>query len=360
MASSVSRAAWHLRANAPMAAWLVALLVVSLTRSYIPASRWLLIHLLLLGAVTNAIFVWSSHFADTLLRSPIRKGVQRQLAPRLVLLNAGAVAVVVGVVTARWIVILVGAALIAAAVLWHGITFAVALHRAPPARFGTTVRYYLAAAAMLLVGVTFGVLLAHGIGGGLLWRLPLAHAMVNVLGWVGLTIAGTLITLWPTMLRTRVAEGMERASAHALVILVVALTVLVVATVLGWRYVAAAAVLGYLAGVVVLARPMVTEARQKPPATYATWSVAAGGVWLVGSLVALTVIFAGSSSWSAVDSSIDILIASLAAGFVAQVLFGALSYLVPMALGGGPAVSRRTTEIMNKGARWRLTLITEG
>ncbi|PRZ41817.1 nitrite reductase (NO-forming) [Antricoccus suffuscus] len=355
----MSRAAWHLRANAPMAAWLVALLVVSLTHSFIPASRWLLIHLLLLGAVTNAIFVWSSHFTEALLRSPPGKGVQRALAPRLVVLNAGAIAVMVGVVSAGWVVVLIGAILVAAAVLWHGAAFGVAMRRALPSRFGATVRYYLVATVMLLVGVTFGVLLAHGVGGGLAWRLGLAHATANVLGWVGLTITGTLVTLWPTMLRTRVAPGVERASGHALVILLVALVVMIVAILFGWRYVAAAGVLGYLAGIVVLARPMVAEARQKPPAAYATWSVAAGGFWLVGSLVALTVILV-SSSWPAVSSAVGTLVAPLAAGFVAQVLFGALSYLVPMALGGGPAISRRTTEIMNKGAGWRLTLINGG
>src|SRR5699024_691682 len=130
-------------------------------------------------------------------------GVQRWLGLRLALLNAGAITVMVGVVAAGWIVALVGAALVAAATLWHGIVFGVAMHRALPSRFGATVRYYIAAAVMLLVGVTFGVLLAHGIGGGLVWRLGLAHATANVLGWVGLTITGTLVTLWPTMLRTR-------------------------------------------------------------------------------------------------------------------------------------------------------------
>ena len=40
---------------------------VSLAHPFVPAPRWLLIHLTLLGAVTHAIFVWSRHFADALL-----------------------------------------------------------------------------------------------------------------------------------------------------------------------------------------------------------------------------------------------------------------------------------------------------
>ena len=62
------RTRWHLGANAPVAFWLAALLAIALVRPYVAESPWLLVHLLLLGAVTNAIFVWSSHFADAMLR----------------------------------------------------------------------------------------------------------------------------------------------------------------------------------------------------------------------------------------------------------------------------------------------------
>ena len=50
---------------------------------------------------------------------------------------------------------------------------------------------------------------------------------MNLLGWVGLTVVGTPVTLWPTVLRTRIAEGAERAAARARPVLVC--SVLVVA-----------------------------------------------------------------------------------------------------------------------------------
>src|SRR5665647_769451 len=62
------RTTWHLGANTPVAAYLTSLVAISLVNRYVPETHWLLVHLLLLGAVTNAIFVWSSHFADALLR----------------------------------------------------------------------------------------------------------------------------------------------------------------------------------------------------------------------------------------------------------------------------------------------------
>jgi nitrite reductase (NO-forming) len=37
--------------------------------------------------------------------------------------------------------------------------------------------------------------------------MRLAHGHLNVLGWVGLTVLGTLFTLWPTALRTRMVAG---------------------------------------------------------------------------------------------------------------------------------------------------------
>ncbi len=46
--------------------------------------------------------------------------------------------------------------------------------------------------------------------------------MVNLLGWIGLTVLGTLVTLWPTMLRTQMADNAESASEHALPVLSVA------------------------------------------------------------------------------------------------------------------------------------------
>jgi nitrite reductase (NO-forming) len=51
-------------------AWLAALVVLTCVHPFVPASGWLLVHLLVLGAVSNAILIWTWHFAAALLRLP--------------------------------------------------------------------------------------------------------------------------------------------------------------------------------------------------------------------------------------------------------------------------------------------------
>src|SRR5690625_6301822 len=44
----------------------------------------------------------------------------------------------------------------------------------------------------------------------------LAHQLLNVLGFVGITVAGTLLTLWPTLLRTKIDPAAMKRSAAGL------------------------------------------------------------------------------------------------------------------------------------------------
>ena len=145
------RAGWQLWANAGVAFWLAAAVLVSLVHPFVPESRWLLVHLVLLGAVTNAIVVWSAHFAQALLKVAMPGGRHGQ-ATRLVLLNAGVACVVLGIATAQWSATLGGAVLVAGSVAAHGIALALQSRAALPSRFGATVHYYVAAAAALPVG----------------------------------------------------------------------------------------------------------------------------------------------------------------------------------------------------------------
>jgi nitrite reductase (NO-forming) len=344
----------------PALLWLVALVGVVLAHPFVPAPRWLMIHLLLLGAVTHSILVWSQHFADALLHTAPRPGDRRQRSSRLGLLNAGVVVVVAGVVTARWPVTAAGAAAVVLAVGWHGVSLLLQMRRALPSRFATTVRYYVAAAAMLPVGATLGVLMARGLGDRAHVEAMLAHAAVNVLGWMGLSVVGTLVNLWPTMLRTRIAEGAERAARRALPVLVGAVLLTDGGALLGLRYIAAAGLVGYLAGLGLLARPFVDTARRKPPAHYATWSVLAAVCWLVGTVAALALAVATAPSWDGVHARVEWFAPALAAGFGAQVLLGALTYLVPMAVGRGPAPTRAANAVLDRGGALRAVLVNAG
>ncbi len=114
---------------------------------------------------------------------------------------------------------LIGALLVGGAVAWHGIELAGLMRAALPSRFGYTVRYYLAASVILPIGVTLGAWLARGADEATQARLLVAHLCLNVLGWIGLHVLGTLSTLWATMLRTRLPDGAERVARRALPVL---------------------------------------------------------------------------------------------------------------------------------------------
>ena len=270
------------------------------------------------------------------------------------LLNLGVLLVVAGVTTAIWPATVAGASAVAAAVLWHGAALLVRLRAALPARFGATVRYYLAAAALLPVGVVVGAVLARVQADPWHERLLVAHASVNLLGWIGLTALGTLVTLWPTMLRTRIVGGAERAARRALVVLVLAVGLATSGPLLDLRPVTALGYVSYLAGIAMLAPALLGAARARPPRAFPTYSVGAAVLWLTGCLAALAVALVTASSWTVFGDRFTWFTPFLAAGFGVQLLLGAMSYLVPVALGGGPGPVRTAAAVLDRGGLLRV------
>lgn len=353
------RAWWHLRANAPVVAWLLATLVVAVLHPLVPGSHWLLPHLLLLGGVSNAIMVWSAHFAASVLRTE-RSNTYLMQAVRLGILNLGVVLVVAGMLVAGWVIVVSGAVLVAAAVLWHGGVLTRQMTGAAPAEFAVVVWFYLIAPLWLLVGVTLGSLLAGGFAGSMRSRLVIAHVGVNVLGWVGLTILSTLTILWPSMLRTRRAPYSGRVARVVFAILNGALCLLLAAVLAGWQLVAGVGVALYFAGLLIASGPLVAVMRQRRPTAYASLSVVAGCGWLAGGLAALSrVLFAGSG-WGDIADGLAALVLPLVVGFVVQVLLGALTYLVPVVLGGGAGPVRRANARLGTAGGIRVAVINAG
>ncbi|VEG40822.1 Copper-containing nitrite reductase [Mycolicibacterium flavescens] len=351
----MNRSQWHLRVGAIVFAWLTALVVIALVHRSVPISSWLLIHLLGLGAAGNAILIWSRHFTDALLRRPQDPSRSGQ-AWTLAVFNVGAVAVVAGMAVSFWPVVLAGGVAVAAVALTHAVTLVRQLRSALPSRFGDTVRYYVAAAALLSVGAGLGVAMANAtLPGALHARFVVAHAAVNLFGFIGLTVLGTLVTLWPTMLRTRMADGVEVAARRGLPLLVGGLVVAVSAAVAGSPMMSAAGALAYLVSVGYVLWPHLDEVRRKRPGNFATLSVLCGVVWLLGSLSYAVVAFATVPTWSALLDRADPLTAAMLAGFLVQVLLGALSYLTTIVVGGRAASIAATIEL-ERGAPWRLAV----
>ena len=292
----MSRSAWHIRTSAVVLAWLTAAAIAAAMHRQLPAATWLMVHLLLLGGVTTALLVWSWHFSVAVLRAP-QSPTRRGEALRITTANIGALGVIAGVLANTPIVTILGAVAVAGAVAAHVGALVIRLRRALPSRFAFTVRAYIAAGLLLIPGIVLGVLMARGTWDATTYsQLLLGHVTINLLGWVGLPILGTLVTLWPTMLHTRLAPDAERQARRALPLLIGGTLVTTAGALTGLDLLAAAGVAGYLLGIGLTVAPMVTEMRQRPPAVFASWSALAGVVWLSGTLIAFGIALASGSA----------------------------------------------------------------
>jgi nitrite reductase (NO-forming) len=353
------RRTWHLRANAVVIAYLALAVLVIPLRDGLPVPRWLAIHLLLLGAVTNAIVTWSEHFAVALLRAA--NPSQRRSAVRLAGLNVAIVGVLVGVSYDLNILTIAAATVLVVVVGAHLTSLVLIARGALQGRFAGTVRFYLVGGVALIVGVVLGTLLALGVG-GMAHHDPMhaAHVHANVFGWIGLTVLGTLFTLWPTVLRTRMVDGVMRAAHWCLVLTVAGLTITVTALILSAPAVAAVGMTVYAVGLGFALKPFLSTWRRKSPHDAASWSMAAATTWLLVGVVADVVLLVGSEGIDAYLTHLDALVPLLLIGFVGQMLIGALSYLLPVMVGGGPATLRVSMGRMSYGWPVRLALLNVG
>lgn len=341
--------------------WLVGAIGAAVARPWLPEATWLLVHLVVLGALTHSMFVWTEHFARAIVHAPARPDDRRRQRLRLGTLALGALAVFVGVPSGWWWLTVAGATAVVAAVAWHAAHLAGLARRALPFRFRVVVRYYLAAGACLSVGATFGAILARGLDDEWHGRLLIAHTMVNLLGWVGLTLAGTLVTFWPTLLRTRMDDRADRLARQALPLLVAGLVVLPTGALLGFQPLALAGLALYAAGVAWWGRALWRPLWRKPPAEFAPASVGAALVWAAAALVGTGILLATARTWADVTNGfVPGLVLMFVAGFAAQLLLGALSYLIPSVLGGGPSVVRAGGAWFDRFATVRLTLANAG
>ncbi|KRE39281.1 hypothetical protein ASG73_02800 [Janibacter sp. Soil728] len=341
----------------PGVLWLMAAALTALVHPFVPDATWLMVHVVALGGLTHSIMVWSTHFATTLLKDNPDIDVRAMQNRRLVLLHVGILAVLVGVPMTWWWVTLVGAIAVVVAVVWHAWQLGRRLRGALPGRFRIVVHHYLASAAFLPVGATLGVLLARGLGEEMHARLLLAHSLVNVLGWVGITVTGTLITLWPTILRARMDDAAERRARQSLPGLVGGLAIACTGALLGWRWLLLAGVAGYLLSLLWTARSLVAPARQKPPRHFASWSVMAGATWFLVGIGMVAWRVATADDFAAMATGYGRVAAVLVVGFGLQVLTGALSHLVPAVIGGGPRVVRAGIEGFDRLGMARIVII---
>jgi nitrite reductase (NO-forming) len=190
--------------------------------------------------------------------------------------------------------------------------------------------------------------------------LRLAHVHLNVLGWVGLAVVGTQFTLWPTVLRTRMVAGVERAVRWSLPPMAVGLAVAAAGLLAQLRAVALAGLAGYVAGLAVALVPFARTGRRRPPHTAASWMLGAGMAWLVFAVVADLAALAASPQVVDLDGRLSRLVPAVVAGFALQTLTGALTYLLPVVFGRGAHGNRKLGGLLELAWPLRVTAVNLG
>lgn len=351
-----SRRSRHSVGALVIAAYLVAAAAVLAVQDAFSLPRWLALHLVVLGAASNAVLVYSRHFTQALLHPGPASEWPAVL--RLGVFNLGVVAVLTGRSRGLTALAALGATLVVVAVATHvGSLLAMARTSTVSGPLRGVVWFYVAGGVALIAGGTLGGVLVSGVLDSAAWEtaVRLAHVHLNLFGWLGLVVVGTQFMLWPAVLRTRMAESAPRAARHVLGLAVSGLAVatggLLLAPLsdLGW-WAAAVGMAVYAAGVGYSLVPAVVEMRAKRPRSTSAVMLVAGTTWLLVALVAdISDLLQDAGGNGSSGDLPGILVPSLAVGFVAQVVTGAMTFLLPVTIGGGPRGNKRLTAILEYG-----------
>ncbi|TFD66329.1 multicopper oxidase domain-containing protein [Cryobacterium ruanii] len=359
MKPSLKRRLWHQITGMLVPVWLILGIVSIVLYRASSFGPWLMVHLLLLGAVSTAILVWSQHFADSLLKSTAPGG-RYWLGIRLTVHTIGAAMVMIGIIGAWWHVVLTGGILVGLNAVLHATILVRQMRGALPARFAPLVRYYIAAAGCLVVGVTLGILMAHpgsAAAGDYYARLYIAHIGLNLLGWVGLTVIGTVALLLPTVLHSHILSTTRAAARFTLPILLAGLVVLGTSAYADSRVITAAGVLIYLVGLAKVLGELAGHLRRSPAVSYAGWSITAAVAWFALCALGFAVVVVAATSWADAAAGLKALVPYFAVGFSGQIMIGALSFLIPVVLGGGPRASKETAHELDRAGLFRVGVV---
>ncbi|TFD26649.1 multicopper oxidase domain-containing protein [Cryobacterium lyxosi] len=359
MKPSLKRRLWHQITGMLVPVWLILGIVSVILYRGSSFGPWLMVHLLLLGALSTAILVWSQHFADSLLKNTAPGG-RYWLGVRLTVHTVGAALVMIGITGAWWHVVLTGGILVGLNAVVHATILVRQLRGALPARFAPLVRYYIAAAGCLVVGVTLGIWMAHpgsAAASDYYDRLYITHIGLNLLGWVGLTVIGTVALLLPTVLRSRVLSTTRAAARPTLPTLLAGLVVLGTGAYADSRIITAAGVLIYLVGFARVLGELAGHVRRSPAVSYAGWSITAALAWFAVCALGFGTVVATAGSWADAAAGLKTLVPYFAVGFGGQIMIGALSFLIPVVLGGGPRAFKATAHELDRAGLFRVSVV---
>ena len=325
---------------------------------------WLPIHLGVAGAASVAIAAVMPFFAATLaLARPVDPTIRAMgiVLPLLGIVGgaAGLTAGPLALAQAGGIVYLAGMGAVSIA------TFVPLAGSSAPRR-----GVMAAASGAALFDVTLGALLGTLYASNVPWVLERwallrpAHAWINVLGFVGVIVTGTLVHLWPTVLGARIRTGPSVAFLGVGWVFGPPLVALGLAagSDAAARAGAAVTILGAAGLAIFAVRQWTVRGRWT---TDPAWHRAAIGhlglgiAWgVAGTLVAAGLVLAHGAApdaWSAAA-----VLPALGLGWIAQTIVGAGSHLVPTAGPGGPVRHLAQRQTLGRWSAGRLLALEAG
>jgi nitrite reductase (NO-forming) len=286
--------------------------------------HWLALHLALLGGVSQLVLGAGQFFVCAFLATdpPSR----RMVAGQLLAWNAGTLLVAVGVPSTTGSLVEAGGVLIGVGL----VLFAASLYgmqRRSLQRARWAVRWYQASAGCLGLGALVGVLLARATSwsaGSLLG----AHLALNLGGWLGMAIVGTLHTFFPSLTQTRLRFPALQGPTFLLWLLGVAQ--LAFGAAFGVHAVVASGWLALGLAACLLASNLGASLRaaRRPLALPAQLIALAQGFLAAGLLFALAVAISDGPGHPLLGEQRDVLAILLVAGWIGLTVSGALLHLL--------------------------------
>ncbi len=292
---------------------------------------WLPLHLFLVGGLLLAISGATQFFAVTWATAPAPPAAWTAAQRWTLAAGAAGLAVARELDAGSAVMGIAGAAVMAALVILGALLVRIG-RGAVAKRFEPSLHHYLAALGAGLAGCALGVVMAGDDAGAEILRWRDAHMTLNLLGLVGLVIAGTLPFFVATEARMKMAPGATPARID------LGLGPLAAGVVIGAAgfatehpLVGAAGLATYGVGLIALVAILPTpRAKQWRWAGSRLVHLAAGLAWWIGAVGAA----AARAATGREPFTIEVLLA-LVVGAYAQILVGSLGYLGPVLRGGG-------------------------
>ena len=318
---------------------------------------WLPLHLTLAGAASVAIFGAVQLFSTTMTATPDPPTSVVWIEFGLV--NAAVAAIAIGrPADLPWLVASGGAAFVLAACLLSWVLHR-AWRKALNKRHPLPLQMYGFAIGSVIVGGALGAAMGSGkiTSGTAYLDVRHAHMILNVLGWIGVTICATLVTLLPTILRVRMPAWHGRWTA---VLLGSGVLLLAAGFAFGLTPVAAVGGLAWLAGAggVLWMVTMVIRSPRPHPQSVAARHILAAMVWFaIGSMGLATAAVRGAGGFDVFRADF---LALFVVGWIVQTLLGAWLYLLPMQRPAHPEERRATLMALEIGGWIELAALNSG